>query len=203
MAFFTAIGTISNDIVRRETKNGVVATFRLETGAPRGRRLWIDVECWGHLAGTIARFGATKRTVLVSGRLVEKSWRDQASGDLRVRHLVRASEVDLLASDASPQAPPNHLLIHGRVAAQAGISIASRGCRATITVADGRARSKGGSLKIRCRVWSPDDASLERLISAPLVCLSGSLEHHAEGRIALSASITSHDVRPEGSTPTA
>ena len=32
MAYFTAIGVISNDIVRRETKSGVVTTFRLETG---------------------------------------------------------------------------------------------------------------------------------------------------------------------------
>ena len=75
MAFFTAIGVISNDIVRRETKNGVVTTFRLETGAPRGRKLWIDVECWGHLAGTIAHHGDTGRAVHLSGILKRTTWR--------------------------------------------------------------------------------------------------------------------------------
>ena len=50
MAFFVAAGTISNDIVRKETRNGVLATFRLETGAPRKCKLWIDIETWGHLA---------------------------------------------------------------------------------------------------------------------------------------------------------
>lgn len=31
MAFFIATGTISNDVVRKETRNGVLTTFRLET----------------------------------------------------------------------------------------------------------------------------------------------------------------------------
>ena len=83
MAFFIATGIISNDIVRRETRNGVVTTFRLETGAPRGGKLWIDIECWGHLAGTIAHHGTTGRLVSVSGRLTQKSWRDKTSGEAR------------------------------------------------------------------------------------------------------------------------
>ena len=32
MAFVIATGTSSNDVVRKETRNGVLTTFRLETG---------------------------------------------------------------------------------------------------------------------------------------------------------------------------
>ncbi len=35
MAFFVGAGTISEDVVRKETRNGVLAVFRLETGAPK------------------------------------------------------------------------------------------------------------------------------------------------------------------------
>ncbi len=94
MAFFIAAGIISNDIVRRETRAGVLANFRLETGAPRGGRLWIDIECWSHLAGTIAHHGATGRHISVSGRLTQKTWRDKTTGDARCRYVVTAADID-------------------------------------------------------------------------------------------------------------
>ncbi|MEZ5229752.1 MAG: single-stranded DNA-binding protein [Acidimicrobiales bacterium] len=85
MAYFVAAGVISDEVVRKETRNGVLATFRLETGAPNNRRLWIDVEAWGQLAGTVAHHGSVGRGVLVSGRLTYKTWRDRDTGESRHR----------------------------------------------------------------------------------------------------------------------
>ena len=46
MAHFVGTGTIATGIVRKETRNGVLATFRMASG-PSGRgRIWIDVEAW-------------------------------------------------------------------------------------------------------------------------------------------------------------
>ncbi len=159
MAFFIACGIISNDIVRRETRAGVLATFRLETGAPRGGRLWIDIECWGHLAGTIAHHGAPGRHVSVSGRLTQKSWRDKATGDARCRYVVTAADIDLLtARDQSTLTPlPNSVLLHGTIESVLPARPAGSGTVATLRVTTGRAGSKTGRFDIAVEHWSPGD----------------------------------------------
>jgi len=157
MAFFTAIGVISNDIVRRETKNGVVTTFRLETGAPRGRKLWIDVECWGHLAGTIAHHGETERSVAVCGRLIEKVWRDRESGVRRHRVVVGASDVDLLSTHSGPNGwPPNVVATSGNLLTVPAVAETKTGTELRATLRTGRSGTGRGRLDLSIRAWTRD-----------------------------------------------
>ncbi len=155
MAFFIATGTISNDIVRRETRNGVLATFRLETATPRGGKLWIDVECWGHLAGTIAHHGAGGRPVCLSGRLAQKTWRDKATGDARRRYVVTAADIDLLPADQEPLSLiPNSVLLHGTIDHVLPPRQVTSGTISRLRISDGRAGSKTGRLNIDVEHWT-------------------------------------------------
>ena len=174
MAFFTAIGTISNDIVRRETKNGVVATFRLETGAPRGRKLWIDIQCWGHLAGTVAQHGRQGRGVAVSGRLASAEWRDRATGRARSRLLVHASHVDLLHAALAAE---NHVTAAGRVS--------DLRTAASVTTFTLQIRGGGGGrskLNLPCRTWSNTLCAASSDPTVGLAGLGGALTFDAESR---------------------
>lgn len=155
MAFFTAIGVISNDIVRRETKNGVVTTFRLETGAPRGRKLWIDVECWGHLAGTIAHHGDTGRAVHLSGILKRTTWRDRSTGAERSRLIVLAHDAVLL-SQPLMELPANQLSAAGRTKHLDTTKVGS-GFLVRFELRTGRARNRAGVLELTCHRWEPID----------------------------------------------
>jgi len=154
MAFFIATGTISNDVVRKETRNGVLATFRLETGAPRGRKLWIDVECWGHLAGTIAHHGEAGRSVNVSGRLTQKTWRDKASGGARQRIVVTAQDVDLITGDPTSLVAPNSVLLRGSIESVLPTSTTKSGTVNRVLVCEGRAGTKTGRLILQVERWT-------------------------------------------------
>ena len=180
MAFFTAIGTISNDIVRRETKDGVVATFRLETGAPRGRKLWIDIECWGHLAGTISRHGETGRRALVIGRICERTWRDLSTGGRRCRLLVSAHDVELLDSNFGPTTrhPVNSVVTSGVVLdAQPEVRETS-GSRITFQL---RTTERSGRLRLAASLWLPSNR--EQLVRPRLaVAFVGSFRYDGRDR---------------------
>ena len=177
MAFFTAIGTISNDIVRRETKNGVVATFRLETGAPRGRKLWIDIECWGHLAGVIARYGSIGRDVAVAGRLVQWAWRSSTEGDLRKRIAVRALDVDLLdEAVVRSHRLPNHITATGRIGTSQVIDSPARNDEIRFCVRSGRARAKTGALDLEVRMWLPPGVEGPVACAGSAAIIDGSME---------------------------
>ena len=83
-------GCLTADPARRETAKGVVTTFRI--GSDDSPRVWIDVESWGHLAGTCAAHLERGRHVAVAGSLAYREWTDQAS-ERRQRRLVKASAV--------------------------------------------------------------------------------------------------------------
>ena len=177
MAFFIATGIISNDVVRKETRNGVLASFRLETGAPRGRKLWIDVECWGHLAGTIAHHGGSGRSVNVSGRLTQKTWRDSASGEARHRYVVTANDVDLISEsdDTDQLLAPNSVLLRGTVESVLPSRTVRSGIVSCIRVAEGRAGSKTGRLVLQVEHWTATGAAAAQLDSRRPVVGLGSL----------------------------
>lgn len=88
-------GRIDSDPVRKEANGSVVCTFRLASGrtGAKGGRLWIDVETWGHLAGSCYQHATKGRQVIVAGRLTQKQWTD-AAGEKRTRCLVVAADVD-------------------------------------------------------------------------------------------------------------
>ena len=151
MAFFTAIGVISNDIVRRETKNGVVTTFRLETGAPRGRKLWIDIECWGQLAGTIAHHGGTGRAIHILGILKRATWRDRSTGAERSRLIVLAQDAVLLKRPL-PFLPVNQISAVGRMRHLETTEVRG-GFVVRFELRSGHARSRAGVLELTCHRW--------------------------------------------------
>jgi single-strand DNA-binding protein len=86
-------GYLTADPARKETTKGVVTTFRV--GSDDSPRVWVDVESWGHLAGTCAAHLARGRHVAVSGRLAHAQWTDH-EGVRRERWFIRAAQVTFL-----------------------------------------------------------------------------------------------------------
>lgn len=174
MAFFTAIGTISNDIVRRETKNGVVTTFRLETGAPRGRKLWIDVECWGHLAGTVAHHGESGRNIAVSGALAERQWRDD-EGRRRSHRFIAASHAHLLPPAVRDGACENTLLVAGCIKDDPCVEALGSGFRLAMTIAPCRRLGSRYQFRTKATLWRPAREHIPNLTAGAAISASGSL----------------------------
>ena len=86
-------GRLTHDPPRRDTHRGVVATFRLAVdGRPR---VWIDVETWGHLAGTVATHLTARRHIAVSGRLAYNEYHDR-NGNHQTRYQVVADRIGFL-----------------------------------------------------------------------------------------------------------
>lgn len=186
MAFFTAIGVISNDIVRRETQNGVVTTFRLETGAPRGRKLWIDVECWGHLAGTIAHHGEKGRALVVSGELIQREWRDR-DGDRRARHLVCLSHAYFISTSTTAVACENTLLVVGRVDCDPTTVEAGSGLKLELTICATRGHSSRHRVAVPATVWRPNANKLPDPKAGQRLSASGSLSLSKSNGLVLEA----------------
>ena len=104
-------GRIDTDPVRKEVNDSVVCTFRLASGrsGSKGGRVWIDIEAWGHLAGTCYQHAHKGRQVIVAGRLTQKQWPDPATGEKRSRYLVVATDVELgLAVVTEQMGPDSH-----------------------------------------------------------------------------------------------
>ncbi len=175
MALFVGAGVVADEIVRKETRNGVLATFRLETGAPNNRRLWIDVEAWGQLAGTVAHHGHAGRGVLVSGRLTYKTWRDRATGESRHRYVVTALDVDLLGEGTKPQSVPTTLVTSGFIEAVYPERPTKRGAVRSFRLAAGRAGSKTGRLWIDVEQWVAADETVDDLLQRSITTVTGNL----------------------------
>lgn len=93
-------GRLTGDPARKETGKGVVTTFRI--GSDDSPRVWVDVETWGHLAGTCAAHLGRGRHVAVAGSLAHREWTDGA-GERRERWLVKASTVTFLDPPSHPR----------------------------------------------------------------------------------------------------
>lgn len=182
MSFFVAAGMIADDVVRKETRNGVLAVFRLETGAPNRRRLWIDVEAWGQLAGTVAHHGSAGRGVLVSGRLTHKTWRDRETGRPRQRHVVTAHDIDLLARGGEADRLPVMVVLAGTVDLVYPERLTSRGIAYSFRLSAGRAGAKTGRLWIDVEHWRPHDVDRLVLVERQHQAISGNLVYRAPGR---------------------
>lgn len=107
MNHITIAGRLDDDPIRKEANNSVVCSFRIASGrtGSKAGRLWIDIDTWGHLAGTCYQHLAKGRHVLVSGRLTQKQWADPTTGDKRTRYLITAREVDFLDSPPASTSP--------------------------------------------------------------------------------------------------
>lgn len=187
MAFFVGAGTIAEEVVRKETRNGVLAVFRLETGAPNDRRLWIDVEAWGQLAGTVAHHGSAGRSVLVSGRLTYKTWRDRESGEARDRLVVTALDVDLLGDGIDQILLPSTVIAEGTIETVYPNRPTKKGTVNCFRLASGRAGSKTGRLWIDVEHWIPSDVRTPDACEHRAVAIVGRLDYRSARRRAGSA----------------
>lgn len=100
-------GRLTGDPARKETGKGVVTTFRI--GSDDSPRVWVDVETWGHLAGTCAAHLGRGRHVAIVGSLAHREWTDQ-TGERRQRWLVKASTVTFLDRPKGPGRGPERSL---------------------------------------------------------------------------------------------
>lgn len=182
MAFFVGAGTIAEEVVRKETRNGVLAVFRLETGAPNDRRLWIDVEAWGQLAGTVAHHGSAGRPVLVSGRLTYKTWRDRESGEARDRLVVTALDVDLLGDEIDQILLPSTVVAEGTIETIYPNRPTKKGTVHCFRLASGRAGSKTGRLWIDVEHWVPQDHCALDALTRESVTVAGHLDYRSARR---------------------
>jgi single-stranded DNA-binding protein len=154
------VGTISDDIVRKETGSGVLATFRLATGASNQRRLQIDVEAWGQLAGTVAHHGSQGRGVVVSERLTYKTWRNAEAGESRHRLVVTALDIALLGGQLPDDCrPATSVLVTGTIEKVFPERQTSAGSVRLFHLATGRAANKTGRLWINVDHWTPRTSS--------------------------------------------
>ena len=93
MNVITLAGRLQADPARRDTPKGVVATFRLAV-TDHKHRLWIDIETWGHLAGTAAAHLSKGRTVGVTGKLRNKPY--TTDGQRRDHWYIAATDIHFL-----------------------------------------------------------------------------------------------------------
>jgi hypothetical protein len=168
MTHFLGAGTIASDIVRKETRNGVLATFRLRSGAKGRGQVWIDVEAWGHLAGTVHQHGRSNRPVIVAGRLTQKTWHDRDTGEARHRYVITASDIDLLP-DSNEIGLTNTVVAFGTIDTPPTTRPAGTGTVTEFRLAAGRAGSKTGRLWIDIEHWHHEPLRLNRRAQFGLV----------------------------------
>jgi single-stranded DNA-binding protein len=112
MNVITLTGRLHSNPVRRETTKGVVTTFRLTVDANR-HRLWIDIEVWGHLAGTVHTHLTKGRPVAVTGSLRNTQYTDREHQRRDYWYVAadRITFLDLPTFDPPPEekAPNGHV----------------------------------------------------------------------------------------------
>jgi single-stranded DNA-binding protein len=120
-------GRLTHNPTRRDTHRGVVAGFRLAVdGRPR---VWIDIEAWGHLAGTVATYLTARRHVAVTGRLAYNEYHDR-NGTKQSRYLIVADRIGFLEPPTSTpdpdQATPDTAAVHGEAAGNGPVDQVTR-----------------------------------------------------------------------------
>ncbi len=179
MTSFHSVGVIASDIIRRETTNGVLATFRLATGQFGHGRLWIDVEAWGNTAGVLNAHGSTGRGIAIAGRLTHKSWRDRQTGEQRERLVATATDFDFLdpSLDAAEIDVANHVLGTGKLESAPTIDRAGSKARVTFTIASGQAGTKTGRLWLPVDAWGRTADTATDLRKGQVVAFGGRLSY--------------------------
>jgi len=102
MNSITLTGRLTADPDVRDTDAGMaISQFRLAVQRRRSRdgedrgAVYIDVVCFGGLAGSVAEYLEKGRQVAVTGRLEHDEW-EADDGTRRSRHKVVADEVEFL-----------------------------------------------------------------------------------------------------------
>ena len=98
-------GNLTRDPELRSTTNGssvcsfgvaVNRTYRDANGEQKEEVSFFDCSAWNRLGETIAQYGKKGDGVLVSGRLVQRSWDDKNGGGKRSRVEIVAEDFNFL-----------------------------------------------------------------------------------------------------------
>ena len=108
------IGNLTRDPELRYTPGGVaVCNLRIASnskyvsnGEPKEEVMYIDVVVWGRQAETTSQYMSKGSTVLVDGRLQERSW--ETDGTKRTKHEIVAQTVKFLSTGAQQGKPDGH-----------------------------------------------------------------------------------------------
>lgn len=175
MANYHGVGVIADDIIRRETKQGVLATFRLASGAPGRNRHWITIETWGHTAGILHTHGHPGRGVTISGRLTTNTWRDRTTGHQRSVLVVTADDLDFLDpnQNANELDIANHVLAVGKLTTDPTSD--QTGERLHFTLTSGQAGAKTGRLWLPVESWGRTLNDANNLRGGDHVAVAGRL----------------------------
>ena len=101
-------GNLTRDPELRSTPNGasvcsfsvaVNRTFRGADGENKEEVSFIDCTAWGKLGETIAQYAHKGSSVLVSGRLSQRSWEDKNGGGKRSRTEVVVEDFNFLGNN--------------------------------------------------------------------------------------------------------
>ncbi len=133
-----------------------MATFRLRSGEAGRGQVWIDIEAWGHLAGTIHQHATPSRLAIVGGRLAQRTWQDHKTGDARSRYVVVANNIDLIGQPNGSEASArfrNTMVGAGTIASPPTERPAGTGHVTEFKLASGRTGSKTGRLWIDVEHW--------------------------------------------------
>lgn len=183
MASFHTVGVIATDVVRRETKQGVLSTFRLVSGAIGRGRLWIDVETWGRPAGVLNAHGHTGRGIALTGRLTQKAWRDKTTNQARSRLVVTADNFDLLAPDLRDDLDiPNHVVASGRVTQVPTSDRTSTTEALGFNITCGHAGAKTGRLDLPVRAWGRTLDAARHIAKGDDVAVAGRLSYQPDNQ---------------------
>lgn len=199
MTHFLGAGTIASDIVRKETRLGVLATFRLRSGQKGHGQVWIDVEAWGHLAGTTHQHGHLDRAVIVAGRLTHKTWHDRSTGEARHRYVITAADIDLLPGCDGIDLT-NSMVAAGIVDSEPTSRAAGTGIVTEFQLATGRARSKTGRLWIAVEHWHREPIEIRK---RDRVALTGRLAFGRDSGDRARYYIDTESIAPPSSKPPA
>jgi len=181
MSHIHAIGVIATDLVRKETRQGVLTTFRFAAGAPGKGQLWIDVETWGHAAGVLNAHGTTGRGIALSGRITQKSWRDRSTGQARSRLVITSETFDFLhLSDSGQLQVPNHVLVAGQLTDTPRHDPSASTDALSFTISAGKAGTKTGRLLLPAQAWGRTLAAAAELDKGARVAASGRLSYRSK-----------------------
>jgi len=178
MSSIHAIGVIATDLVRKETRQGVLTTFRFASGLPGRGQLWIDVETWGHAAGVLNAHGNTGRGIALAGRITQKSWRDRNTGQARSRLVITSEDFDFLdPADKGQVDIPNHVMITGQLASNPQNDPTATSDALGFAIATGKAGSKTGRLLLAAEAWGRTLDPAKGLRKGTHVAASGRLSY--------------------------
>lgn len=112
------IGNLTRDVEMRVMPKGTAVgqfgiainrKYKTESGEQREEVVFVDVECWGKTAETLAKYVRKGQALYVEGRLKLDQWEDKTTREKKSRMKVVLEQFQFLSAprDDSPQGAPS------------------------------------------------------------------------------------------------